>query len=49
MAKVIIEKEDIVKYFEDMKCKQCPFSDSCDKLTDEQNNSLCHYIINTED
>lgn len=44
--RVIIEHSDIIQYFEDMNCNECPYKKKCDALEVEINESLCSIITN---
>lgn len=44
--KVIIEHSDIIQYFEDMNCNDCPYRKKCDILIAKIKESLCSIITN---
>lgn len=45
MAKIVIEPKDIVEYFDNMDCSDCPFSSNCDIVNAKTGDSLCHFIM----
>lgn len=46
--KIELEKEDIIKYFDNMECNNCPFKNNCNFIELETNRTLCSYIINCD-
>lgn len=48
--KIEIEKKDIVEYFDNMNCKDCPFNEECDITETANDITICGAIMtNVED